>query len=60
MAIKFKPWVGENYENSAFGVRILVLGESHYADPEDEPGEDWTQHVVRLHGKLIPNGFFIR
>ena len=26
----FLPWIGNNYENSMFGKRILVLGESHY------------------------------
>ncbi len=34
--IHFKPWVGNNYWESAgsFKKRILVLGESHYGDEE--------------------------
>lgn len=58
--INFKPWVGSNYYNSRFGIKVLILGESHYADPEDEVGEDWTQYVVRQNGMNVPNSFFTR
>lgn len=37
--VQFHPWIGAHYQNSPFGLRILVLGESHYgweAMPEDE------------------------
>ena len=27
---KFHPWVGEHYDDSNLGSRLLVLGESHY------------------------------
>ena len=33
--INFKPWVGDNYATTGFrGMRILVLGESHYCRKE--------------------------
>lgn len=28
--VKFRPWVGENYQEGIFGKKILILGESHY------------------------------
>lgn len=43
--IYFKPFIGEKYHNSHHGVRLLVLGESHYGDIEDL-SPDYTQHVV--------------
>src|SRR5690242_7452359 len=27
---RFKPWVGENYRRSSLGLRVLIIGESHY------------------------------
>jgi hypothetical protein len=33
--IKFLPWVGPAYANSV--PRLLILGESHYGDPSDDP-----------------------
>lgn len=44
--VKFLPWVGEQYTASRHGVRVLVLGESHYGDPEDY-APDFTQNVIR-------------
>lgn len=42
----FQPWVGPHYHQSPlFGMRILVLGESHYGD-EDEPS-DFTARMVQ-------------
>ncbi len=37
--IYFRPWVGDNYQESAgvFGKRILALGESHYVDSSNPP-----------------------
>lgn len=40
----FLPWVGEKYKEST--PRILILGESHYSNPEDY-SEDFTQWVVK-------------
>lgn len=48
--IKFTPWIGDNYEKSTFGKRVLVLGESHYdwekGKPIDERSEV-TNIVIR-------------
>ena len=27
---RFEPWAGKSYRHSSFGIRIVVLGESHY------------------------------
>ena len=51
-SIKFHPWIGENYKNprgslfSGGGRRLLVLGESHYAKP-DENHPEFTEKVIR-------------
>lgn len=43
----FDPWIGKLYwAEGLFGVRVLVLGESHYGDPGDEYLK-FTQEVVR-------------
>lgn len=44
--VKFHPFVGEKYHNSRYGVRLLVLGESHYGTEEDY-GIDLTQKIIR-------------
>ena len=44
--VKFLPYIGENYANSRYGVRVLVLGESHYGT-EDDYAPDFTQNVIR-------------
>lgn len=44
--VKFLPYVGEKYARSRYGVRVLVLGESHYGH-EDDYAPDFTQNVVR-------------
>ena len=32
--MQFEPWIGEKYFSEGFrGVRVLALGESHYAEP---------------------------
>ncbi len=47
MPIIFQPWIGELYHaNNRFGIRILVLGESHYGD-ESETRSTVTTEVVR-------------
>ena len=41
--VNFLPWVGQHYgRGSRFGVRLLVLGESHYGTPGEE-GPDYTK-----------------
>ena len=46
--VKFKPWVGENYETGIHqGKKLMILGESHYcANPETEATEDITIKVI--------------
>ena len=58
--VNFYPWVGANYENNMFGIKILILGESHYAENDDEPDSDWTQHVVKHNAQDHPNAFFTK
>ena len=47
-SVKFQPWVGDHYHSSRYGVRVMVLGESHYGEPEDY-APDFTQHVINEH-----------
>ena len=42
--VKFQPWVGDNYENE--NLKILVLGESHYGNAEENK-ETFTQDVIK-------------
>ena len=42
--VKLKPWVGRNYLQGFQGKRIMVLGESHYADHPCK--EDFTTEVI--------------
>jgi len=56
--IKFRPWVGNRYESSPFGKKILILGESHYGwkgsgNIDEQP--DVTERVVseQLAGNYI-------
>ncbi|MCD9472930.1 hypothetical protein GLP21_19690 [Photobacterium carnosum] len=46
----FKPWVGNKYfSENQFGIRILLLGESHYGDESED--ENFTIDVVKKWGK---------
>lgn len=56
--IAFKPWIGSKYgKNSRFGRKLLVLGESHYGDP-DTINPDFTIDVVRCYGQENRARFF--
>jgi hypothetical protein len=35
-SIRFAPWVGPRYENGLYGLRILLVCESHYCDKQHE------------------------
>ena len=52
--VTFHPWVGARYgrDNRFGGVRLLVLGESHYGSGEED--HDTTQDVVRRWGQELP------
>lgn len=50
MPLRMYPWIGCRYEdqNEGFGLKLLVVGESHYPTPNDaEPSLGLTQRVVR-------------
>lgn len=42
----FCPWIGENYQQSRWGKRVLVLGESHYQWDENQPIDNWPTLTV--------------
>ena len=57
--VTFHPWVGEHYgRESRFGVRLLLLGESHYKDDAEFPDCGFTQTVVRDWGQKKRARFF--
>lgn len=46
--ITFKPWIGDDYRAANFGKRVMVLGESHYQEREDDPpAPEWTERFIR-------------
>ena len=56
--VNFLPWVGRHYgRGSRFGVSLLVLGESHYGQPEEECS-DYTAGVVRTWAQQRRSRFF--
>lgn len=55
--VKFLPFVGEKYHNSRYGVRVLVLGESHYGMTEDS-GPGFTQKIIRENAYVPGFAFF--
>ena len=58
--IKFEPWIGSKYfTNNRFGLRVLVLGESHYGDPADYRPE-FTTEIVRLLAQENRHAFFTK
>ena len=34
---KFRPWIGQQYAQSCWGQRVLVLGDSHYTWDRTQP-----------------------
>jgi len=56
----FEPWVGKDYWSVGLkGVRLLVLGESHYGDVGQEHPQ-FTQHVVQQWGQQKRLAFFTK
>ena len=45
--VRFHPWVGKDYDAGIRGKQILVVGESHYGEPEEESERGLTQRVVQ-------------
>ena len=47
--VKFTPWKGENYDESGFlGKKLLIVGESHYCKEEGNRNAEckkmWAQN----------------
>lgn len=60
MVRAFDPWVGANYWSEGLaGVRILVLGESHYGEPGTER-LSFTTEIVREWGQEKRHQFFTK
>lgn len=56
----FEPWVGSKYCSEGLsGVRILILGESHYGDIGEERSS-FTVEVVRTRGQEKRDAFFTK
>ncbi|EFD5358390.1 hypothetical protein [Escherichia coli] len=53
----FMPFIGSKYEDSIYGVRVLVLGLSHYGDDDDNYPE-FTRDVVAENAYKSGNRFF--
>jgi hypothetical protein len=43
----YRPWIGDGYKNGfRSGLKLLILGHSHYADDEPDATEKWTgKHI---------------
>jgi hypothetical protein len=60
MPIIFEPWIGRLFEdNNHFGIRVLVLGESHYGDGA-ETRATVTSEVVRSLAQDERHAFFTK
>jgi hypothetical protein len=58
--IVFEPWIGEKYwASNSFGLRVLVLGESHY-DRDQVPCSTYTTEVVERNVKHGRAAFFTK
>ena len=54
---KFLPFIGRKYNNSIYGVRVMILGLSHYGDYEDQYPE-FTRDVINENAYSAGNRFF--
>lgn len=57
--INFKPFVGSNYYNSIYGVKVLVLALSHYGSDESNY-PNYTIDVVHEHAYKKGLAFFTK
>ena len=58
--VTFHPWIGRLYgRESRFGVRLLVLGQSHYGQPDEvsEP-RTFTREIVRCYSAQHRHRYF--
>lgn len=59
-SIVFEPWIGSKYtKDNRFGIRVLVLGESHYGD-ESNTRSTFTTEVVGWLAKDVRHAFFTK
>jgi hypothetical protein len=51
-SVNFKPWVGKHYNRPEclFGVKLMILGESHYS--REEPSDKDAPRFAPKHGDL--------
>lgn len=60
VGVVFDPWVGKKYWTSdIFGIRVLVLGESHYGNKRDIR-TTFTSDVIRQLAQTHRNSFFTK
>lgn len=52
----FDPWVGSEYQSGLNGVRVLILGESHYGKPPEREG--FTAAIIKNYGQTKRSRFF--
>jgi len=46
-ALRFRPWKSPNFEKGIDGVRLLIVGESHYSKiPVENDDPDFTIKIV--------------
>lgn len=45
--VHFQPWVGSGYERGIAGLKVLVLGESHYCARLEDDVPEVTVNVIR-------------
>lgn len=57
--VRFQPYVGERFNDSCYGIRLLVLGESHYHD-DANPNSSFTYDVVQQNAFQAGNAFFTK
>jgi hypothetical protein len=54
----FDPWIGSRYVTDGVrGIRLLIIGESHYAKPEEQRST-FTAEIVRTRGQQGRFRFF--
>ena len=57
--VRFQPYIGELYNDSRYGIRLLVVGESHY-DDDASAGSDFTSYVVDQNAFEAGASFFTK
>ena len=58
MSLTFEPWIGDKYHDERLGgLKLLILGESHYGK-EGEETKVFTRQVVRSLGQEHRHKFF--